>query len=235
MRGRPGYLRLCLAVFRQMTRWSTDRWVFPWILLGAPLAAWVLPGGTRIPFLPFAISAVTWCFPAAFIAGWPGSGDRKALEVIMYGTGAGKYSLTVPEILLPLLAGVVPGCLLALVWSSGGRGVSWQLWTVIPFSSLTAVSATVLLGRFPGGTGHLVNLLGFMAQASTAPWAGNGLFQLLVPQGYTLWTIRWMTGSGAAFHGDIYAFFAVLSGIGLALLAFRTLGNPGKARVNPAG
>ena len=62
-----------------------------------------------------------------------------------------------------------------------------------------------------------------MAQASTASWADSGVFQLLVPQGYTLWAIRWFKGSGAALHGDIYTFFAVLSGVGLSILAYRAL------------
>ncbi len=213
-----------------MVRRAMRREVFPWIALGAPLAAWLLPGQATIPVMPFAISAVTWCLPAAFMAGWPGSADRRALAGLLHGTRAGRYSLIIPEMTLPLLAGSLPALLMVLAVYSGGKGVPWQIWTVIPFASLTAASATLLLDRYLGTTGNLINLTGFMAQASLASWSGSGVFQLLVPQGYTLWTIKWADGSGVALHGDIYAFFAVLEGIGLAILSFRVLSQGNRVR-----
>lgn len=223
MRRRPGYLRIWLTVFRQMTLWASGREIFPWIVLGGPLAAWLLAGQASIRLIPLVISAVTWCVPAAFIAGWPGSVERAGLAGILYGSRAGRYSLVIPEIALPFLAGTVPAVIIMLVWSSGGRGVPWQLWTVIPFSALTAVSATILLEGLLGASGHLLALTAFLAQASTASWAASAAFQLLVLPGYTLWTIRWSRGFETVLHGDIYAFFAVLQGTGLAILAARRL------------
>lgn len=205
-----------------MTRWSVRRQLFPWIALGAPAAAWLLPGQSAIPLLPFLVSAVTWCLPAAFLAGWPDSGDRRALAETLKGTRAGSGSLIIPELTVPFLAGSIPALAVTAAFL-GPEGVPWQVWTVIPFSALTAASATVLLERYLGIAGGFIGLAGFMAQASTASWADSGVFQLLVPQGYTLWAIRWFQDSGAALHGDIYTFFSVLSGVGLSILAYRAL------------
>lgn len=243
MRRRPGYLRITLSVFRWMSRWAVSREYFPWVALGAPLAAWLLPGGGSLPPFPFAVSAVTWCLPASIMAGWACSGDRKALSGILTGSVAGRTSLVVPEMTLPMLAGSLPAVLLLLAGSGGGDGIPWQVWTVAVFSPLTALSAVVLLEKHLGRSGYLLGLAGFMAQASTASWAGSGVFRILVPQGYPLWTIEWAGGSEGPLHGDVYAFFAVLQAVGLSILAFRILlgeGNreditPWRPRENPPG
>jgi hypothetical protein len=206
-----------------MSEWALRRPVFVWILLAAPLIAWVLPGQTAVPLLPLAISCVTYCGPAAFIAGWYSSSERNSLAGILFKTRAGKYSLIVPEILLPVLAGSLPAFGMAILLLNGNHSFPWQLWVVIPFASLTAVSLTVLLERYMGVTGNIVNVLAFMAQAGTAAWVNSAVFQLMLPHGYVLWTLRWIYDSGAGSHGDIYVFFAVLEGIGLALLTVRIL------------
>lgn len=213
-----------------MSEWAVGRQLFIWILLAAPIIAWILPGQTAVPFLPLAISCITYCGPAAFLAGWRCSKARNNLADILFQTKAGKYSLILPEILLPIMAGALPALSLAALWTAGRGGFPWQLWTVIPFASLTAVSVTVLLEKYLNQTGSIVNLLAFMAQASAASWALSPVFQLLIPHGYVLWTLRWIDGSGAAFHGDIYVFFAVLQGIGLILLTVKVLSDSGMNR-----
>jgi len=200
-----------------------QRQVFLWILLAAPFIAWMLPGQSTTPLLPLLISCITYCGPAAFIAGWRESRARNSLADILFQTRAGKYSLIIPEILLPLLAGALPAAGLAAIWTAGRCGFPWQLWVVIPFASLTAVSVTVLLEKYLNTAGYILNILLFMTQASTASWALSPVFQLLIPHGYVLWTLRWADGSGAALHGDIYVFFAVLEGIGLTLLTVKIL------------
>ena len=210
-----------------MSEWASRRQLFIWILLAAPLIAWILPGQTAVPFLPLTISCITYCGPAAFITGWRCSSARDDLAAILFRTKAGKYSLILPEILLPTIAGVLPALGLAALWTAGRGGFPWQLWVVIPFTSLTAVSMTVLLEKYLDQTGYILNLLAFMAQASTASWVLSPVFQLMIPHGYVLWTLRWIDGSGAAYHGDIYVFFAVLQGIGLILLTAKVLSDSG--------
>ncbi|RKZ06724.1 hypothetical protein DRQ25_13290 [Candidatus Fermentibacteria bacterium] len=224
---RPGYLRIYASVFRYMTEWALRRQFFLWILLAAPLIAWILPGQTSVPFLPLAISCITYCGPAAFIAGWRCSSARDSLADILFSTKAGKHSLILPEILLPMLAGALPALGLAILWTADRGGFPWQLWVVIPFASLTAVSITVLLEKYLNQTGYLLNTLAFMAQASTASWVLSPVFQLMIPHGYVLWTLRWIDGSGAAYHGDMYVFAAVIQGIGLILLTVRVLSDSG--------
>lgn len=230
MRRRPGYLRIYASVFRYMSEWALRRQLFIWILLAAPLIAWILPGQTSVPFLPLVISCITYCGPAAFIAGWRCSSARSNLADILFSTKAGKYSLILPEILLPVLAGVLPALGLAILWTAGRGGFPWQLWVVIPFASLTAVSITILLEKYLHQTGYMLNLLAFMAQASTASWVLSPVFQLMIPQGYVLWTLRWIDGSGAAYHGDMYVFAAVIQGIGLILLTVKVLSDSGMNR-----
>lgn len=213
-----------------MSEWAIRRQLFAWILLAAPLIAWILPGQTSIPFLPLAISCITYCGPAAFIAGWRCSSARNDLADILFSTKAGKYSLILPEIVLPMLAGVLPALGLTLLWSAGRGGFPWQLWVVIPFASLTAVSITILLEKYLNQTGYLLNLLALMAQASTASWVASPVFQLMIPHGYVLWTLRWIDGSGAAYHGDIYVFISVIQGIGLILLTVKVLSASGMNR-----
>ena len=198
-------------MFRRTGRDFHWLWIFP----AAPFIAWLLPGQASIPVYPLMISALAYCGPAVFLLGWTGSEERQALLRILFGTRAGKYSLVLPELLLPFLAGAVPASLTVLLGPAGRAGVPWQLWVVIPFSSLTAVSLIILMDRYLGISGKIVNLLAFMSQASCASWTLSPLFQLLLPHGYVLWTLRWMKDSGGAFHGDIYAFVAVLEGIGL--------------------
>ncbi len=210
-----------------MSEWASRRQLFIWILLAAPLIAWILPGQTVVPFLPLAISCITYCGPAAFITGWRCSDARNDLADILFRTKAGKYSLILPEILLPTIAGVLPALGLAALWTAGRGGIPWQLWVVIPFASLTAVSVTVLLEKYLDQTGYILNLLAFMAQAGAASWVLSPVFQLMIPHGYVLWTLRWIDGSRAAYHGDIYVFFAVLQGIGLILLTARVLSDSG--------
>ncbi len=223
MRRRPGYLRIWVSVFRYMSEWALRRQLFVWILFTSPIIAWILPGQGAVPFLPLAISCVTYCGPAAFLLGWRRSKTRKDLADILLQSSAGKYSLILPEILLPFLAGALPALALTGILASGSNSISWQLWVIIPFASLTAVSLTVLLERYLKQSGYIINLLAFMAQASTAVWVQSPVFQLLIPHGYVLWTLRWINGAGAAFHGDIYLFFAVLEGIGLLILTVRLL------------
>ena len=228
MRRRPGYLRIWAGVFRYMSEWALRRQVFVWILLAAPIVAWILPGQTAVPFLPLAISCITYCVPAAFLTGWRCSKSRNSLAAILFHTKAGKYSLILPEILLPIMAGALPALGLAALWTAGSGGFPWQLWIVIPFASMTAVSVTVLLEKYLNKTGYILNLLAFMAQASTASWALSPVFQLMIPHGYVLWTMRWIDGSGAAFHGAIYFSFAVLQRIGLILPTVKALSDSGK-------
>ena len=206
-----------------MSEWALRQQVFVWILLAAPLIAWMLPGQTTVPFLPLIISCITYCGPAAFLVGWRTSDARNDLADILFQSKAGKYSLILPEILFPFLAGTLPALGLAAIWTTGRCAFPWQLWVVIPFASMTAVSVTVLLEKYLKQTGYILNFLAFMAQASAASWTLSPVFQLLIPHGYVLWTLRWIEGNGAAFHGDIYVFFAVIEGIGLMILTVKTL------------
>lgn len=215
MRKRPGYLRIWAGVFRLMLNRIRRDCHWLWVFPGAPLLAWLLPGQTAIPVYPFVVSALTYCGPAVFLVGWIGSSERNTLLQILYGTRAGKYSLILPELLFPFLAGAVPAALTVFLGPAGRNGAPWQLWVVIPFASMTAVSIIILMEKYLGMSGNIVNLVAFMSQASPAAWSLSSVFQVLLPHGYVLWTLRWMEGSGAAFHGDIYAFVSVLEGIGL--------------------
>lgn len=220
---RPGYLRIWACVFRYMSEWALRRQLFIWIILAAPFIVWILPGRTAIPFLPLVISCITYCGPAAFLVGWRESDARNDLADILFQSKAGKYSLILPEVFLPFLSGALPALGLAAIWTAGRGGFPWQLWAVIPFTSLTAVSVTILLEKYLNQTGYILNLLAFMAQASVASWTLSPVFQLFIPHGYVLWTLRWIEDNGAVFHGDIYVFFAVIEGIGLMLLTIKVL------------
>jgi hypothetical protein len=207
-----------------MSEWAVHRRAFPWILLAAPVAAWVFPGQTRIDPLTLSISCIAYAAPAAFLIGWPGSSARIALAELLFTSKAGKVSLLLPEIALPFLAGVLPSLMLAALWGMRLDSIPWQLWVVIPFSTMTAVSLLFILEEYLPFSGRILFLMAFMSQAvSAASWTLSPVFQLVVPHGYILWTLRWAEGNGAAFHGDIYVFFAVLEGIGLLLLASRIL------------
>ena len=223
MRGRSGHLRVWIRVLKLMSEWAVHRRAFLWILLAAPAAAWIFPGQTRIDPLTLLISCIAYAAPAAFLIGWPGSPARKALAELLFTSKAGKISLLLPEIALPFLAGVLPSLILAALWGTKLETIPWQLWVVIPFSAMTAVSLLFILEEYLPFSGRILFLIAFMSQAVSAGWTLSPVFQLLIPHGYILWTLRWVEGNGAAFHGDIYVFFAVLEGIGLLLLASRIL------------
>lgn len=206
-----------------MSEWAAHRQAFLWILLAAPVAAWIFPGQTRIDPLTLSISCIAYAAPAAFLIGWPGSHSRKALVELLFTSKAGKISLLLPEISLPFLAGVLPSLILAALWGMRLDAIPWQLWVVIPFSTMTAVSLLFILEEYLPFSGRILFLMAFLSQAITAAWTLSPVFQVLVPHGYILWTLRWAEGNGAAFHGDIYVFFAVLEGIGLLLLALKIL------------
>ncbi len=222
MRRRPGYFRVAAAVSAAMLRHSARNPFLPWILLAAPLTAWILVGRMEIPIHSFLASAFTWCIPTALVSGWLESAERERIALIIRGTRADSKSMHIPEILFPLAAGSVPAISMILSSPPSG-GIPWQLWTVIFSSSLTAVSASLLLERHLGTGGYLLNLMGFMAQASRSSWAESWIFQLPVPQGYTLWTLEWSRGRATALHGDFYAFFSVIAGVGLTVLAAKIL------------
>lgn len=206
-----------------MFEWAVNRRAFLWILLAAPAAAWIFPGQTLIDPLTLSISCIAYAAPAAFLIGWPGSPARKALAELLFTSKAGKISLLLPEIALPFLAGVLPSLALAALWGMRLDTIPWQLWVVIPFSTMTAVSLLFILEEYLPFSGRILFLTAFMSQAVSATWTLSPVFQLLVPHGYILWTLRWAEGNGAAFHGDIYVFFAVLEGIGLLILAIKAL------------
>ncbi len=206
-----------------MSEWAVHRRAFLWILLAAPVAAWIFPGQTRIDPLTLLISCIAYAAPAAFLIGWPGSSARKALAELLFTSKAGKVSLLLPEIALPLLAGALSSLVLAALWGMRLDTIPWQLWVVIPFSTMTAVSLLFILEEYLPFSGRILFLIAFMSQAVTAAWTLSPVFQLLVPHGYILWTLRWAEGNGAAFHGDIYVFIAVLEGIGLLILAIKAL------------
>lgn len=206
-----------------MLQWAVHRRAFLWILLAAPVSAWIFPGQTRIDPLTLSISCIAYAVPASFLIGWPGSSARRALAELLFTSKAGKISLLLPEIVLPFLAGVLPSLLLAVLWGMKLETIPWQLWVVIPFSAITAVSLLIILEEYLQFSGRILFLMAFMSQAVTASWTQSPIFQALVPHGYILWTLRWAEGYETAFHGDIYVFFAVLEGIGLLLLASRIL------------
>lgn len=206
-----------------MSEWAVHRRTFLWILLAAPVAAWIFPGQTQIDPLTLLISCIAYAAPAAFLIGWPESTARKALAELLFTSKAGKISLILPEIALPFLAGVVPSLILAALWGTKLETIPWQLWVVIPFSTMTAVSLLFILEEYLPFSGRILFLMAFMSQAVSAAWTLSPVYQLLIPHGYILWTLRWVEGNGASFHGDIYVFFAVLEGIGLLMLASRIL------------
>lgn len=210
-------------MLRLMSEWAVNRQAFLWILLAAPVAAWIFPGQTRIDPLTLLISCIAYAAPAAFLMGWPESTARKALAELLFTSKSGKVALLLPEIALPFLAGVLPSLVLAALWGMRLDIIPWQLWVVIPFSTMTAVSLLFILEEYLPFSGKILFLMAFMSQAVSAAWTLSPVFQLLIPHGYILWTLRWIEGNGAAFHGDIYVFFAVLEGIGLLLLASRIL------------
>lgn len=220
---KPGYLRICFRVFRLMSEWALRRQAFLWILLVAPVAVWIIPGQTRIDPVLLSISCIAYAAPAAFLIGWPGSHARKALAEMLFTSKAGKSTLLLPEIMLPFLAGALPSLGLAALWGIQIQSIPWQVWVVIPFSSITAVSLLFILEIHLPFAGRILYLLAFMLQAVTASWSLSPIFQLLDPHGYILWTLRWAEGGNTAFHGDIYVFFAVLEGIGLLLIALKIM------------
>jgi hypothetical protein len=192
------------------------------LAIALPLTNWLVVGGGTVEFLPLMTSAVAWCWPAVLTAGWTSSVQRSSLARLIYRSSAGRVALILPELLLPVLAGAVPSLVLCMLQYRSDM-IPWQLWTVVPFTSLLAVSVTMLLERYLKEPGHALNILAFFSQASSSGWTGSGLYQILVPQGYVLWVLEWMKGNRAAFHGDIYAFFAVLAGTGLTIVTVRAL------------
>ena len=206
-----------------MFEWAVHKREFLWIIIAAPVSVWIFPGQTRVDPLTLSISCIAYAAPAAFLIGWPGSSARNALAKLLFTSKSGKISLLLPEIGLPFLAGVLPSLTLAVLWGMRLEAIPWQLWVVIPFSVITAVSLLIILEEYLKFSGRILFLMAFMSQAVTASWTSSPVFQTFVPQGYILWTLRWAEGYETAFHGDIYVFFAVLEGIGLLLLASRIL------------
>jgi len=196
------------------------------IYMVVPLAvlALLMPEGTDP--LPLLISMFTYCGPAAFISGWRNSLQRRSLAGTVFHSRAGAASLIVPELVLPFFAGMIPALLLTLLWNGGSLNLPWQIWTVIAFSSVTAICLTVLLERLAGLAGKLLNLFVFCLQALPAVRDLPAPVQLLIPHGYVLWTLRWFRGAENTLHGDIYAFFAVLIGVGLLVLTVPYLSEP---------
>ena len=227
LRKTDGFIRIFWFVLKVMWKWATGRWVFLWIFLAAPLAVWLIAGGTNGDTLPLLVSCSAYAGPAAFVAGWRNSATRSRLSMLLYPSVAGRSSLILPEVVLPVLAGTIPSLGLLAVWGQTAGPVPWQLRTVVPFASISAVSITVILERYLGPSGDALNLLAFLSQGTSAQWALSPIYQLLVPHGYVLWTLRWAQGSGAALHGDIYVFVSVLGGTGLLILAIRILADTG--------
>ena len=227
LRKADGFLWVFWFVLGVMWRWATRRWAFPWIFLAAPLALLLIAGNDPGDVLPLLISCVAYTGPAAFIAGWRRSRTRRRLAGLLYPSVAGRSTLVLPEVLLPVLAGALPSLGLLVAWGDISGPVPWQLWTVVPFAAVSAMSITVILERYLGPSGDALNLLAFMSQGAGAQWALSPVYQLLVPHGYVLWTLRWAEGAGAALHGDIYVFVSVLGGTGLLILAIRILGETG--------
>lgn len=205
----------------------TGRPEFWLILFAAPVAAWLLPGRESLPVLPLAASAAAYALPGAVLLVWVRSGTRGGLASFLFCSRAGRNGLLVPELAFTAIAGSALSAGLCWVWQLTGSPVPWQTWAMLPFCALTASSLVSLSeNRFPL-TGRTVLLLGFLLQASDAPWSSSPVFQLGVPQGYILRSAEWAAGGSAAIHGDIYLFFSVIESIGLLLLAVKL------SRINP--
>lgn len=202
-----------------MTAWSLRRTGFWWILLLPPAAAWLLPGSLSVPLLPLAASAAAWALPAAMLVPWVSSSSRRDLAMFLETAGAGRAGVVVPELVVPAAAGAALSAALLAVWQLLGHPVPWQTWSTVPFSALTA-SALILTAecRFPK-SGRTLLLLGFLMQASDAPWASPPLFQTLLLQGYLMRSAEWASGLTSVLHGDIFLLFSVLEAAGLLLLA----------------
>lgn len=223
MSGRPGYLRVWTSTLRIIWRWAFRRQPFWWLVLGLPVLAWILPGQASTPPLPLAASMAACCIPSAFLAGWPSSAERRHLALILLPSPAGRLGLLIPELVPPILAGAVVSAGLTAIWGGMSGGIPWQLWTLIPFTAATSAALVIILEKSLPFSGCIIFALWSMAQAVAAPWAGSGVFQLMVLPGYPLWTMRWSSGAGAGFHGDVYLFFGVLECVGLLFLAVRLL------------
>ena len=223
MSRRPGFLRVWSVALRVIWAWAHRRHSFWWLLLGLPVAAWLLPGQAEVPPLPLAASMAACCIPAALLAGWPSSVERRHLALTLFPSRAGRAGLLVPELAFPILAGSLISAGLTAIWGSGAGGVPWQLWILIPFSAATSASLMVVIECMMPFSGRVLFILCSIAQAFRTPWALSGVFQLLIVQGYPLWMMNWHVGEGAAFHGDVYLFFGVLESIGLLFLAVRLL------------
>lgn len=221
MSRRPGYLRIWAGAIRLITEWSLARPAFWWMLIGAPVTAWLLPGRVSVPLLPLAISTSAWTIPGAVLVVWIPSEARRSLAAFLFGTRAGKAGLLFPELVFTAALGAAVSLGLCAAWQVSGHLVPWQMWTLIPFAALTASSLTHAVESRCPRTGGIILLLGFLLQTSDAPWASSPVFQLAIPQGYLMRSAEWAAGLVPAVHGDIYLFFSVLEATGLMLLAVR--------------
>jgi len=211
-----------------MTGLCAGRPEFWLVLFGVPAAAWLLPGRESLPILPLAASAAAYALPGAVLIVWMSSGTRAGLASFLFRSRAGRTGLLVPELAFTAMAGSAISAGLCWVWQLTGGHVPWQMWAMIPFCALTASSLVSLSeNRFPLA-GRSVLLLGFLLQASDAPWSTSPVFRLGLPQGYIFRSAEWAAGQGEAIHGDIYLFFSVIEAIGLLLLAVKL------GRTNPA-
>jgi hypothetical protein len=204
-----------------MVGWSLGRPAFWWILLGAPIAAWLLPGRVSVPLLPLAISTSAWTIPGAFLVAWIPSAARRDLAAFLFGSRAGKAGFLVPELVFTAAAGAAVSLGFCAVWQASGHAVPWQMWTLVPFTALTASSLTLSVESRCPLSGRIILLMSFLLQTSDAPWVSSPIYQLALPPGYLMRSAEWATGQGLVIHGDIYLFFSVLEAAGLLLLSVK--------------
>jgi len=215
--GRSGIGRIWFHTGHLMLRQAIESGSFWWIIIGAPIAAMLLDGFSH-PLLSFP-SALVWGIPAALITGWPSSDSRKGLRAQLALTSAGSRAVRVPEIILPAILSSAAAMLLCYICGLyGAFFIPWQTYVIIPFSALSASALLLLLDTRMHAPGRVLSSLLYASPFLLQQSSGRAA-EVVLPPGYTLFTLLWGNGMHTGYHADTYMALAVFSCLILVFLA----------------
>lgn len=169
--------------------------------------------GLSVGLVPWLTATAAFGLPLAVSWGWQASEERRGLALLCARHSGAMNRLAAAEILIPALAGVIPGVLAVL---TAGR-VPWQIWLVLPFTSLTAGSAGYLLERTAPRAGAVLMAL-YWVWSFLGLRAEPGLGSLLFVPGHPAWVMAQRTG---APHSDGFVAVSAVLALGIVYLFFR--------------
>lgn len=169
--------------------------------------------GLGTGFLPWLASMLSFGLPLAASRGWSGSSERAGLARLCHRHPGAVNRLTAAEVLIPALAGAIPGALAVLISGTA----PWQVWFVLPLASITAVSAGYLLERRASGAGTVLLAL-YWSWSFLLLRGEPGLVSLLFVPGYPARVLAQGTG---APHPDGFLAISCVIAFGTAYQLFR--------------